>query len=270
LKEKLISFNDIVFGQINTDLTLSESDPIILKSDFFPTYHLANVIDDHDMNITHVLRGTEWLHSTAKHLMIYESLEWKPPEYAHLPLLLNSDKTKLSKRQEDLRIDSLREKGYYAEAIINFLALSGGGFSKIKGNPIRTLNQLIEDFDLTTLNQNSSQLNLGHLNALNRAIIKNQLKTDRPNLVQFLKNLLINKFGKEKINKFDNNYLEFIIEWSLVINFNILNQFETKAICITKPRIDSFGDLIEKLDYVWTPNEYTFDAGQFDDLKDPG
>src|SRR5207245_1406000 len=102
LKEGLISFNDLIYGNIDLDISQTESDFIILKSDGYPTYHLANVVDDHLMKVSHVLRGTEWQISTSKHLMLYEAFGWKPPIYGHLPLVLNKDGTKLSKRQADI------------------------------------------------------------------------------------------------------------------------------------------------------------------------
>ena len=100
-------------------------DFIILKSDGFPTYHLANVVDDHLMGITHVLRGEEWLPSTRKHHQLYKALGWDVPWFAHLPLLVNADGTKLSKRTGDVAVEDYKNKGYEPTALINFLALMG-------------------------------------------------------------------------------------------------------------------------------------------------
>ncbi|OIO54344.1 glutamate--tRNA ligase [Candidatus Peregrinibacteria bacterium CG1_02_54_53] len=100
-------------------------DQVILKSDGFPTYHLAHVVDDHLMEIDLVIRGEEWLSSTPKHLLLFERLGWEPPKYAHVPLLLNKDRTKLSKRQQDVAAEDYIQKGYLPEALINFLALLG-------------------------------------------------------------------------------------------------------------------------------------------------
>ena len=102
---------------------------ILLKSDGFPTYHLANVVDDHLMNISHVIRGEEWITSTPKHLLLYDAFGWERPSFAHLPLLLNQDRTKLSKRQSDVAVEDYREQGYLPEALINFTALLGWGLS---------------------------------------------------------------------------------------------------------------------------------------------
>lgn len=98
---------------------------VILKSDGFPTYHLANVVDDHLMEITHVLRGEEWTSSTPKHLYLYESFGWKPPEFVHLPVILGPDKTKLSKRHGAKSALDYKEEGYLKEALLNYMALLG-------------------------------------------------------------------------------------------------------------------------------------------------
>ncbi|HLG25336.1 MAG TPA: glutamate--tRNA ligase, partial [Candidatus Gracilibacteria bacterium] len=119
-----VQFKDHVRGVVSFE-TSTVDDQVLMKSDNFPTYHLANVVDDHFMQITHVIRGEEWLPSTPKHLLLYEAFGWTPPEYAHLPLLLNKDKSKLSKRQGDVSVESYLEKGYSKEALINFVALLG-------------------------------------------------------------------------------------------------------------------------------------------------
>ncbi|KAG0325253.1 Glutamyl-tRNA synthetase [Podila horticola] len=100
-------------------------DSVLMKSDGFPTYHLANVVDDHVMGITHVIRGLEWLPSAPKHVLLYEMFGWDIPKFAHVPLLLNPDKTKLSKRSGDVNVEDYRDKGYFPEAVVNFVALLG-------------------------------------------------------------------------------------------------------------------------------------------------
>ena len=96
-----------------------------MKSDGYPTYHFANVVDDYMMRITHVIRGEEWLPSTPKHILLYKMFEIDPPEFAHLPLLLNSKGQKLSKRQGDVSVEEYRDKGYLPEALLNGLGLLG-------------------------------------------------------------------------------------------------------------------------------------------------
>ncbi|KAF8940547.1 Glutamyl-tRNA synthetase [Dissophora ornata] len=100
-------------------------DSVLMKSDGYPTYHLANVVDDHIMGITHVIRGQEWLPSAPKHVLLYKMFGWDVPKFAHVPLLLNPDKSKLSKRSGDVNVEDYRDKGYFPEAVVNFVALLG-------------------------------------------------------------------------------------------------------------------------------------------------
>ncbi|MBD3335791.1 MAG: glutamate--tRNA ligase [Candidatus Eisenbacteria bacterium] len=119
-------FRDLLRGDVRKDWS-SVDDQIILKSDGFPTYHLANVVDDHLMGITHVIRGEEWINSVPKHVQLYEDLGWEPPVFCHLPLLRNDDatKSKLSKRKSPTSINYYRRAGYLPEALLNFLGLMG-------------------------------------------------------------------------------------------------------------------------------------------------
>ncbi len=100
-------------------------DQVLIKGDGFPTYHLANVVDDHLMEVTHVIRGEEWLPSTPKHLLLYQAFGWEAPVFAHLPLLLNSDRSKLSKRQGHVAVEEYQTAGYLPQALVNFVALLG-------------------------------------------------------------------------------------------------------------------------------------------------
>ncbi len=117
------TFTDLIRGDISAP---APDDQVILKADGFPTYHLAVVVDDHEMGITHVVRGEEWISSTPKHILLYRWLGWQPPAFAHMPLLRNPDKSKISKRKNPAaRLTWFREQGYLPEALINFLALLG-------------------------------------------------------------------------------------------------------------------------------------------------
>mmetsp|Transcript_42020 Transcript_42020/g.64366 ORF Transcript_42020/g.64366 Transcript_42020/m.64366 type:complete len:222 (-) Transcript_42020:565-1230(-) len=117
-------FKDLIHGKVTFDHD-SIDDQIIMKSDGFPTYHFANVVDDYMMKITHVIRGEEWLPSTPKHILLYKMFAMQPPTFAHLPLLLNSKGQKLSKRHGDVSVEEYRENGYLPEALLNGLALLG-------------------------------------------------------------------------------------------------------------------------------------------------
>lgn len=121
---RTITFTDAIRGEISFQTDLID-DQVLIKADGFPTYHLAVVVDDHLMEITHVLRGEEWISSAPKHLLLYEAFGWQPPTFAHLPLIRNRDKSKISKRKNDISILSYRQKGYLPEAVINFISLLG-------------------------------------------------------------------------------------------------------------------------------------------------
>lgn len=118
------SFHDLLRGEISF-ANSSLDDFVLLKSDGYPTYHLANVVDDHLMEISDVLRADEWIPSTPRHILIYQALGWTPPRYIHLPLILDKSGGKMSKRLGDVSIDSYRQRGYLPEAIVNYLALLG-------------------------------------------------------------------------------------------------------------------------------------------------
>ena len=122
--DEIIKIEDVIRGTVEFNSNIVD-DQVLLKSDGFPTYHLANVVDDHLMKITHVIRGEEWLSSTPKHALLYDYFGWERPIFAHLPLLLNLDRKKLSKRQSDVAVEDFRDKGFLKEALVNFVALLG-------------------------------------------------------------------------------------------------------------------------------------------------
>ncbi|MDX9892985.1 MAG: glutamate--tRNA ligase [Patescibacteria group bacterium] len=157
-------FIDLVRGKVTFDNKLLD-DPIILKSDGFPTYHLASVIDDHDMEVTDVIRGEEWLPSTPKHLLLYKAFNWDKPNFAHLPLLLNSDRTKLSKRQGDVAVEDYLAKGYLPEALLNFVLLLG--WNPGTDQEIFNLEEMIKTFAIDKINKSGAIFNVQKLDWLN-------------------------------------------------------------------------------------------------------
>lgn len=163
-QDQKVIFNDVIRETVEFD-TNNIDDQVLLKSDGFPTYHLANVVDDHLMEITHVIRGEEWLSSTPKHIILYDYFGWEKPVFAHLPLLLNPDKSKLSKRQGDVAVEDYREKGYLKEALINFVALLGWNFGDDK--EFYEMDELIEKFSLDRVHKAGAVFNLEKLNWLN-------------------------------------------------------------------------------------------------------
>jgi len=138
-----IKFKDIIRGDITIN-TNDLDDQVLLKSDGFPTYHLAVVIDDHLMGITHIVRGEEWLPSTPKHVYLYEAFGWEKPTYVHLPTVLNKERKKLSKRHGDVSVEDFREKGYLPEALVNYLALVG--WTPEDNREILSMEELIKEF----------------------------------------------------------------------------------------------------------------------------
>ena len=144
-------FRDYLLGDVEWKNDDVNPDPVLLKSDGFPTYHLANVVDDHLMEITHVLRAQEWLASTPLHVIMYKSFGWTPPEYCHLPLVTGQDGKKLSKRHGATSIDEFRKQGYLPEALINYVALLGASYEE--GRDIYSLEELARHFSLDKLNK---------------------------------------------------------------------------------------------------------------------
>ena len=163
------SFEDLIWGEVvfehgNID------DLVLLKSDGYPTYHLANVVDDHQMEISHVLRAEEWLSSTPRHLLLYGALNFDPPYFAHLPMILGSDRAKLSKRHGSVSITEYREQGYLPEAMVNFLALLG--WSLDDKTDILSRDKLINSFSLERVSRTAAVFNHDKLNWMNGAYIR--------------------------------------------------------------------------------------------------
>lgn len=139
-----LTFEDLIRGTTNAPVP---DDQVLLKKDGYPTYHLANVVDDHEMGITHVLRAEEWISSMPKQLLLYRFFGWQPPRYAHLPLLRNTDRSKISKRKNPAaRLLWFQEEGFLPEALVNFLALQG--WSMPDGREIFTFEDVVANFDI--------------------------------------------------------------------------------------------------------------------------
>ncbi|MCO4781677.1 MAG: glutamate--tRNA ligase [Candidatus Cloacimonetes bacterium] len=171
-----ILVDDIIRGKIQFK-SEEIDDQVLLKSDGFPTYHFANVVDDHLMKISHVIRGEEWLLSTAKHVLLYQALSWETPKFAHLPLLLNADKSKLSKRQGDVAVEDFLNAGYLEEALINFLALLG--WHGNTDQEIFTLDELIEQFSLERVSKSGAVFDREKLDWMNGQYLKNIISEER-------------------------------------------------------------------------------------------
>lgn len=158
-----VTFADDIRGEVTFDGKTID-DTVLLKADGFPTYHLAHVVDDHFMEIDLVIRGEEWLPSLPKHLLLFQYFGWKPPRYAHVPLLLNKDKTKLSKRQNSVSVEEYMDKGYLPEAMINFLAMLGWNSGTTQ--ELFTMDELIKDFSIERVQKSGAIFDLEKLDWL--------------------------------------------------------------------------------------------------------
>ncbi len=166
---------DIIRGEVSFQNSLLD-DQVLIKSDGFPTYHFANVVDDHHMRISHVIRGEEWLPSTPKHALLYRAFGWEPPEFAHLPLLLNADRSKLSKRQGDVAVEDYRNKGILPQALVNFVALLG--WHPEDDQEIFSYEELIEKFSLQRVNKAGAVFDMDKLHWFNSMYIRNMSEED--------------------------------------------------------------------------------------------
>ena len=168
-KNGFTEFKDLIYGKIKIE-NKTIDDQVLIKSDGYPTYHLANVVDDHLMEISHIIRGEEWLPSTPKHILLYKAFGWEIPEFAHLPLLLNPDKSKLSKRQGDVAVEDYFKKGYLPEALLNFILLLG--WNPKTEEEIFSLDEMIKRFDLSGVNKTGAIFNTEKLGWINGAYIR--------------------------------------------------------------------------------------------------
>lgn len=165
-QNRAVTWNDLVRGEVSFESETID-DQVLMKSDGYPTYHLANVVDDHDMCVTHVIRGEEWLSSTPKHILLYEAFSWQAPQFAHLPLLLNKDRSKLSKRQGDVAVEDYIKKGYLPEAMINFIALLGWNPGGSETEEIFSLQELVEKFSIEKVHKAGAVFDLEKLDWVN-------------------------------------------------------------------------------------------------------
>lgn len=180
-ENKKIIVDDLIRGQVIFDSNLID-DQVILKSDGFPTYHLAVVVDDHLMKISHVVRGEEWLSSAPKHILLYQYFGWQPPKFTHTPLLRNPDKSKLSKRQGHTSLFWYRDQGYLPEALLNFLCLLG--WSHPKAKEVFALAEFIKHFKFEDLSAAGPVFDLQKLNWLNGVYIRQKSSQELFRLIE--------------------------------------------------------------------------------------
>ncbi len=222
-----IIFDDIVRGRVEFDSN-NVDDQVLIKSDGYPTYHLANVVDDHLMQISHVIRGEEWLSSTPKHVLLYDSFKWKRPVFAHLPLLLNPDRSKLSKRQGDVAVEDYRTKGFLKEALVNFVALLG--WNAGDDQEFYYMEELIEKFTLERVNKSGAVFDLEKLNWLNAEHLRK--KSNEDILILLKQEIHHSQFstlpaGRQVLNYSDSYLLQVIAAMKERVSF--VKEYLTKS-----------------------------------------
>jgi glutamyl-tRNA synthetase len=215
LEKETIKFNDLIYGDCAYNLHEQEGDFVLMKSDGYPTYHFANIVDDHLMGISHVLRGQEWLTSTPKHLMLYKALDLQPPKYAHFPLILNPDGSKLSKRNNDIDVMSFKNRGIIPDALCSYLTTFGGGFKIEEGekNSTKILSELINLFDLNFITKRPIKFNEETLLSINKEVLVKKIQSKDKSLIIDLRSLL----SKKNIDPYylTDAYLEFALNLTL-------------------------------------------------------
>ncbi|MBB65166.1 MAG: glutamate--tRNA ligase [Waddliaceae bacterium] len=207
-------YNDAIKGRITVPWA-DVDDQVLLKSDGFPTYHLANIVDDHLMEITHVIRGDEWMSSVPKHVLLYEYFGWTPPVWMHMPLLLGTDGKKLSKRKNPTSIFYYRDSGYLTEAFQNFLTLMG--YSMTEDKEVYSLDEIIEAFDTKRIGVSGAVFDVRKLDWLNQQYLINNIP--------------------------ENNLWDRLKEW----HFN--DEFMQKLMPLCHTRMKTFGEFMELCDF---------------------
>lgn len=229
----MTEFEDIVHGK--TSFNNAEIDDfVILRSDGSPIYQIAVVVDDHDMGITHVIRGDDHLSNTPKQILLYKALEWKVPQFAHLPMILDEEKKKLSKRRNPVAVEEYREKGYLHEALFNFLTLLG--FAMHNNIEIISRDELIVNFSFDMINKKSAVFDMKKLNWINSEYIKMK---DEAEIARMVRNKLIQEIPG--------------------INGDISLDYIIEVVHILKERTNVINDFLERGKY------YFIEPGSYDE-----
>ncbi len=206
-EEGKTSFDDFLLGTVTRKNKDINPDPVLLKSDGFPTYHLANVVDDHLMKITHILRAQEWLPSGSLHILLYKAFGWDPPVYCHLPMVMGKDGKKLSKRHGATAVREFREGGYLPEAVINYVSLVGWSYDDSR--EFFTKEELEKLFDLKKINKAPGIFDYKKLEWFNGQYIR--MKTDEELKVLLLPHLLKAGFVSDPPTKEEEEILSGLI-----------------------------------------------------------
>ncbi len=216
-------YEDAIKGRI-TSPWADVDDQVLLKSDGFPTYHLANVVDDYLMKISHVIRGDEWMSSTPKHVYLYEAFGWTPPTFMHMPLLLGKDGKKLSKRKNPTSIFFYRDCGYLPEAFVNFLTLMG--YSMPGDREMYSFEEIVKEFDHKRIGVSGAVFDVLKLDWLNQQYLINNIPVDKL--------------------------------WNRLQGWNFSEEYINRLMPLAHSRIKTFGDFIELCDFFFINNlKYT-------------
>lgn len=239
---KIVKFNDLIRGEISFDTSLL-GDISLAKDIRIPLYNFAVVIDDYEMKVSHVIRGEDHISNTPKQILIQEALGFPVPNYAHLPLILGSDKSKLSKRHGATSVNVYRAEGYLPEAMVNFIALLGWASSD--NREIFSMKELIKEFSLERIQKSGAVFNIDKLNWINGQYIRKKSSKE------LLKLILEGDFLKFPISniKFPKNYLEKIIK-------------------LEQPRLVKLSEITEKTDYFFSAPEYDKELLKWKNMND--
>ncbi len=260
--EGTTSFHDELYGDISVDNSELD-DMILIKSDGYPTYNFANVVDDHLMEITHVVRGNEYLSSTPKYNRLYEAFGWEIPVYVHLPLITDEEHKKLSKRSGHSSFEDIVEQGILPEAIINFVALLG--WSPEDNREIFTLDELIADFDYTRINKSPSVFDMNKLRWMNGEYIK-AMDFDRfyDMALPYIKNVIHKDLDLKKIAEMVKTRIEVFPDIENLIGFfETLPEYDTAMYAHKKMKTtqeSAIEVLKEVLPMLEAQEDYTNDA----------
>lgn len=236
-REGITLFDDVVYGQISVENRELE-DQILLKSDGFPTYNFANVVDDHLMGITHVVRGSEYLASTPKYNLLYQAFGWEIPVYVHLPLILNENGQKLSKRLGDQSFEDLLQEGYLVDAVINYIALLG--WSPGSDREFFTLKELEEAFDIAGISKSPAIFDKKKLRWMNGEYIRKMSSEDfHEAAAPYIRQALGDAFDTRKIADLLQKRVEVLTEIPPQLDFLIADlPYDTQLFVHKKMKTD--------------------------------
>lgn len=236
-----ITFTDMIRGDITMN-TKDLDDQVLLKSDGFPTYHLAVIVDDHLMKISHVVRGEEWLPSAPKHAYLFKAFGWEAPVFVHLPTVLNSEKKKLSKRHGDVAVEDFKAKGYLPEALVNYLALVG--WSPESNQEFFTEEELINEFSFERVSRTGGVFDVNKLNWVNAHYIR-----------------------EKDIDELTELAIPFLLESEEITEDDVKNRYEwIKAlVSILKERVNTLAEIPEKLKSI-LDNDVKFETEEAENI----